>query len=525
MSKAVPNVARAGGIMTASILLSRVLGILRDTVMAAKFGIGLDTDAYRLAFTIPDLLFFLIAGGALSSAFIPVFSKLLHTGKEGAAWELFSVVTTVMSIIVIAVVALVWIFAHPIAAFMAHGKDAQTIDLVVTMSRVVLPAQFAFFIGGLMFGTLYAHHKFIAPGLAPNVYNLGIIFGAIFLSGFFTPGIIGMSWGALFGAILGNFALPLLAMRAIGARFQPSLNIKAEGVKQVFILMLPVILGLSLPGVYGIIMQKFASLYPAGVNTALDLSNKLQLAPLGVFGQSIALAVFPALSQYFAQENMDAFRGQLSRSLRTTIYLGVPAAALIAAMSPQIVTLAYGYGKTSAADLPPTWDCLRLFSIGIAAWCMHPVLFRGFFAVHQSVKPIVIGTLTTVLFLAFYFVFQHAFGSRGYLALPLAGSLAAIVMVVVLLGAIRQDVGDLDYAGFLKTLGGAALGSLGAGGFAFAAFHFLPHHMSRLLGFLAFAVVFCIAGWIYYFITSGLKMPETEYVGRILRRGKPSPAN
>jgi peptidoglycan biosynthesis protein MviN/MurJ (putative lipid II flippase) len=149
---------------------------------------------------------------------------------------------------------------------------------------------------------------------------------------------------------------------------------------------------------------------------------------------------------------------------------------------------------------------------------MHPVLFRGFFAIQQSVKPIVIGTLTTGLFLLFYFLLKGSFGAEGYLALPLAGSLAAIAMVVILLYAVAKEVGDLDFPGILRTLFQAAIGGAGSAAFAFLAFHFLPHHMSRLVGAVAFLFVATCAAWIYFFITSALKMPETEYVTLAMNR-------
>ncbi|MCC7229906.1 MAG: hypothetical protein IT203_05895, partial [Fimbriimonadaceae bacterium] len=307
-----PNVARAGGIMMLSLLLSRVLGLVRDAIIAGKFGSNGFTDSYRLAFSIPDLLFFLIAGGALSSAFSPVFSEYLHTEREEEAWHIFSVVTTLMSLLVIVFIIFAWIFATPLSHAIAPGKSAEWIPYIVQMSRIVLPAQFAFFIGGLMFGTLYAHQRFAVPGLGPNIYNIGIIFGAVVISAFVTPGVVGMSWGALVGAFVGNLLIPYLAMRQIGVRYKFSLDIKHSGVRKVFKLMLPVVLGLSLPGVYALIMQAFGSYYPDGVNTYLEYANKLMQAPLGIFGQSLAIAVFPALSQFFAQKQMDAYRNQLT---------------------------------------------------------------------------------------------------------------------------------------------------------------------------------------------------------------------
>lgn len=519
-----PNVARAGGIMMASLFLSRVLGILRDTVMAAKFGVGIDTDAYRLAFQIPDLIFFALAGGALSSAFIPVFSEYFHTDREDDAWKLFSVVTTVMSAVIIAVIAVLWIFAEPVASLVAPGKAPEVIPLIAHMSRIVLPAQFAFFVGGLMFGTLYARQQFAVPGLGPNIYNIGIIFGALVLSNFLFPPIVGMSWGALIGAVVGNLLIPLWAMRKIGARFTPSFDVKHAGVRKVFVLMLPVVLGLSLPGVYGLIMQAFGSYYADGINTALDLSNKLMQAPLGIFGQSLALAVFPALSQYFAQGEMGLYRSQLAATLKTVIYITVPVSVLMWVFAGDIVNLAFAYGKAGSADLSALVLCLRMFSIGVFAWCLHPVLMRAFFAMQKSVTPVVLGTLTTGLFLGLALALRQT--SLSYLALPLASSISALALAAALLWAISAQAGraggnTLDIAGILATFFKSAIASALVGGLCYLALMYLPTgaglgRNAWALGKLA--IVGLGAIWIYYFLTRLLGMKETGYFDRVLRK-------
>lgn len=197
--------------MAGSILLSRLLGMLRDTAMTASFGVTLQTDAYTKAIAIPDMLFMLVAGGGLSSAFIPVFSELLHTKREREAWKFFSVVTTVSAIAVTVLMAVAWVLAPWIAHLMSRdavdlsGRNigAEIQPYVLEMGRILLPAQFAFLIGSILLGTLYSRRQFLAPGLAPNVYNVGIIAGAV-IGGLSPLGIAGMPWGGLIGAMIGN---------------------------------------------------------------------------------------------------------------------------------------------------------------------------------------------------------------------------------------------------------------------------------------------------------------------------------
>ncbi|MBI5707896.1 MAG: murein biosynthesis integral membrane protein MurJ [Armatimonadetes bacterium] len=516
-----PTVARASLIMAASLLLSRILGVLRDQVMVWSFGRNEFTDAYRWSYSIPDLLFFLVAGGALSSAFIPVFSEYLHTDRKDEAWKVFSVVTTLMSVIVIGFVVFAWVFAYPLTYAVAPGSDADPVrELIATMSRIVLPAQFAFFIGGLMFGALYSHQRFTVPGLGPNVYNLGIIFGALVISQFVTPGVVGMSWGALIGATIGSFLVPLVALRAVNPEFRPSLDLSHPGVKKVMKLMLPVILGLSLPGVYGLIMQAFSSYYGKGTATAMDLSNKLMQAPLAVFGQSLAIAVFPTLSMHFAQKEMDKYASQLASTLRTVIYISVPVSALMIVQSPDIVAVLFQYGKRfGASDTAVVASCLQLFGVGVFAWCLHPVLMRGFFAIQNTVTPIAIGTATTAVFLGLCFGLRLT--SLSYLSLPLASSVSAILLAVMLLGVLNRRIEEFDLKGitatFFKSSGaGLAMGLvLWMGALVVPRGEGLGHNALSLVRLF----VFGLSGvWVYYGITRRLAMPETAYLDRTLAK-------
>ena len=517
--------------MMVSLLLSRILGILRETIMVSHFGRGDLTDAYVLAFQIPDLLFFLIAGGALSSAFIPVFSEYLHTDKKQEAWKVFSSVVTIMSVFLLFFIALNMIFTPQIVALMNQNmlpeRKEALFPLITQMSRILVPAQYAFFIGGLMFGTLYAHKMFSIPGLGPNIYNLGIIFGAIVISRFVQPGIVGMAYGAMAGAIIGNLIIPFFAMRKIGAQFKPGFNFQHEGVKKVFMLMLPVIIGLSLPGVYGMIMRYLGSGFDAGAVTSLDLANKLMQAPLGIFGQSFAIAVFPELSKLFAEKSMDRFRVQLASSLRQTLYITIPIAAIMAVLSLDIVTALFQYGKFGAGDSSSVSACLLLFCIGIPAWCLHPILMRGYFAMQNTWKPILVGTLTTVVFVILGYTLSRT--SMGYLGLPLASSISAILMAFALLILVSKDTGGMDLAPFAKVFFQSLIGGLCAAGVAWLLYRFLPTGDMgigrNIAAILRVLFIGCTAMWVHLLITRKMGMKEAELMERVERkfvRNKPT---
>lgn len=537
----------------ASLLISRLLGLLRDTVMARQFGITFDTDSYRLAVTIPDTIFFLIAGGGLSSAFIPIFSEFLHTKRERDAWRVFSVVTTVCATAVAALIGIAWVLAPQIAAFMAAGKTHKIngistpftpldLDHIVVMSRIMLPAQFAFMVGSILLATLYARNRFIMPGVAPNIYNVGIIVGAA-IGPTLGLGIAGMSWGALIGAALGNLVLPILVMLKLGGHFSPSFDLKTPGVDKFFKLLGPVVFGFSLPSVAALITQKFASTYGEGVNTVMTLSNNLMQAPLGIFGQSLALAAFPVLAEFYATKQMVPYRRQISKSLLTILYLAVPSALFLFAAAPELVQIIYGYGKategtdkvavwmgpTMAVDLARVVVALRWYTVGIFAWCLQPMLMRGFFSLHQTLRPVIISTFMTALFIFLCWSLQYT--TLGYTALPIASNVAALLLMVFLWMALEKQIGaKLDRKNTMIVFVQSLAASAAMGFVGWALFRILPEKPPYVFSFLRVApqvkiyaillvlVMMCVCAWVYYYITKAFKMPESDYLGRAIAR-------
>ncbi len=510
-------VGRAGGIMVASLFLSRVLGLLRDTVIASHFGLQSANDSYRIAVQIPDLIFMLIAGGGLSSAFIPIFAEYWHTDRRKEAWKVYSVVVTICSIVAVVLIVIAWYLSPMIVDHYGRGYSEEVKQNALIMSRIMLPAQFAFLIGSVMLGTLYARKQFAAPGLAPNVYNLGIILGASILPGIFGFGIIGVAWGALFGAFIGNLVIPALVMLPQGWHFRPSFDVKAPGVKQFFTLLLPVILGFSLPSMVNLVSQYFASPYGVGSNTALSYANNLMQAPLGIFGQALALAALPVLSQFYAQGRMDLYRSNLNKTLRTVLYLCIPSSVLMFGMAPLIVKIIYGYGKAAndQQHLDLIANCLRIYCVAIAAWCLQPVLMRGFFSLQKTFKPIAWGTAMTLLFIVMCSLVQKS--SLGIYALPWATDVAAILLVAILIKSLEGEVGRLDRLGLTRTFARGGVSAIPMGLIGYAATEIYSPH-GKLLSILWFTFAACVAAWSYYGITRWFHMPETEYVDRALKR-------
>ena len=516
----VASTAKAGGIVAATIFLSRVLGLVRDSVIAAQFGLGLQNDAYRVAIRIPDLIFMLIAGGGLSSAFIPVFSEYWHTNRRSEAWRVFSTVVTVSLLISSGLVVVAMYFAHPLVEIFAKGKP-EIVDTAVNISRVMLPAQIAFLVGSVFQATLYSRRNYLLPGLAPNIYNIGIILGATALASLTGLGIVAVGWGALIGATIGSLIIPAVAVFLKGTEFRFSLDVKQPGVKKFFMLLAPVILGFSLPSVMTLITQRYASPFGAGANTVLDYATNLMQAPLGVFGQSMALAAFPVLSEFYAQGRMDAYREQLSKSLRTIIFLSVPASVLMGILAFPIVSVLNGYGLgNDPTQLQNIAHALQIYSFGIVAWCVQPILMRGFFSMHQTVRPIAIGTIMTGVYIGIceaIIRLPAAQNPFGLFILPVATNVAVILMSINLFVVLQRFAGSLNVSATLRTLLKSVLASIPLAAVAYLGGMAL-HSPSRLIQFFGLILVSLTAIWAYYFAAKWMRMDETAFMDRVFAR-------
>jgi putative peptidoglycan lipid II flippase len=512
------SAGKLGGIMVVAIFIGRILGMLRDSVITSKFGIGIDADSFKLAVSVPDIIFMLVAGGGLSSAFIPVFGDLFYREKKKEAWAAFSVVVCVMSVIAVALIAVAWIFADRIVGVLAHGSDPAVIPRAVHMSRILLPAQYAFLIGSLFIATLYVRKKFWVGGLAPNIYSLFTVMAGLILPAVAHLGIESMAWGALVGAMLGNLVLPIGAMIANKSHFTPSFNLKTPGVERFFRLLLPVIVGFSLPSMVTLITNKFASEYGVhGTNMVLGSANNLMQAPLGIFGQALAMGVFPILAECVANKRMDLYREQVSKTLRTVLYLGIPSGALMFALSPEIAHALYGIGKASQdyKHLAQISDCLRCYAVGIFAWCMQPVLMRGFFSLHKTFKPIAISTGATILFIALCELAVNS--SPDFRMIPFATDVSIFVLVIALYITLEKDVGRLDLGGILATILLCGIASVAAGAAAYGMM-LLFHPTGELARVCDLLLVATVAAWVYYFATRLMKVPETSYVDRAINK-------
>lgn len=540
------RVAAAAGIMVAAIMGSRLLALVRDMVVSYYFGAGVVTDAYNAAFRLPDLMYFLIAGGALSSAFIPVFTEYLTKGEDETAWHVFSVFGTVIVMLLTAVIVLGEIFTPWLLKPLAPGFTDDKLELTVSLTRIVFPAQLFFFMGGLMMSTLYARQHFLMPALGPLVYNIAIIIGGAIGGAMFGPvlGIYGLAWGVVVGSFIGNVVMQMWMVRRIGVCYRPSLDVRHPGVIRVVKLMLPVILGLSLPFLCVILTTPFASDLGDGPVTWLGNANKVMQLPLGIFAQGLSVAIFPTLSALAAQRDWPGLRRQFSLGLRSILFLTIPSAVLIAVLAVPITALLFQRGKWTFEDTQATAAAVICYSLAIFAVSGQQIVNRGFYSMQNTVTPSIAGAAASVFFVLLNLALVGVPGTKGVLpfgeqvrhsnSLAISYSIAMILYLGALLVLFRRAVGGINGGEILSSVGRVAFASLAMGGVAWlvkvgldAALHPLgPQRFSLLLTLVQVAVSSALGGAVYLALVKVLRVPEAEFVfdavgrkfGKLLRR-------
>ncbi len=439
------GVARAASIIMAALVLAGILGLVRQVVIAAAFGAGRELDAFYAALRVPETLFVLVAGGALGSAFIPVFQRFLAKDDFAGAWRLASAVVTMMLLSALVLCGVIFLLADPIVAtILTPGADAASQALTVELMRLMLVTVLIFGASGLVMGILNGYQHFAAPALAPSLYNIGLIFGAVALAPRW--GVHGLAWGAILGAGLHLLIqVPnLLRLEYFALKFWPAP--RAEGVPEVLWLMAPRVLGLGVVQVNFWVNTALTSDMQPGSLTAITTAFTLMFTILGVLGQSIGTAVFPTLSRLYAENDEVGFAEHLRYSLSSVLFLSIPAGLGLAALSMPLIVVFFERGEWTRVDSAGTAWALALFSIGLAGHAVLEILARAFYARHDTWTPVSVGVFTMALNITLSLILIRAFGypdtvdfARGpFGGLGLAMSIATAIESTILWVLLRR---------------------------------------------------------------------------------------
>jgi putative peptidoglycan lipid II flippase len=439
------RIARAALLVMLLFVASRALGILREGVIAYRFGAGAEMDAYLAAFRLPDFLFYVVAGGALGSAFIPTFTGYLAREDVAGAWRLASAVINWALLILAGLGGIAAIFAPwLVARFYGDFTPAQQ-ALTAELMRWMLISTVIFGVSGVVMGILNAHQHFFLPALAPVIYNLAIIGGAWFLGPIW--GVRGLAAGVVVGAT-GHLLIQLPGLLRQGMRYQPILPLDA-GVREVARLMAPRTLGLAVVQLNFVVTTILAAGLPAGSITALNYGWIMMLLPQGVIAQSVATALFPTLAALAAQEDWPELRRVFGATLRSLLFLTLPAAAGLFILRQPIARL-LERGEFGPAATAATAYALGFFAVGLVGHSVIEIVTRAFYALKDTKTPVAIGVVAMLLNILLSVILMRLFVGLGWPAhggLALANSIAATLEMVALLLWLRPKMGGLSASG------------------------------------------------------------------------------
>lgn len=453
------SVISAAFIITLAGLASRVLGLIRDRFLASTFGAGDTMDIYYAAFRIPDLIYNMLILGALSAAFIPVFTGLISQKKEREAWEAANGVMNLAITLVVALSLIFCIFAPYLMKLITPGFSAEKMDQVVIFTRIMFLSPIFLGISGIFGGILTSFKRFVIYSFAPIFYNLGIIFGVIFFVKSWGP--IGLAWGVVLGAFL-HMLIQYPAARHLGFRhnFTLSKYFFNKNIRHIFKLMVPRTLGIAVSQANLFVITIFASTLVAGSLSIFNFAQNLQSVPLGIFGVSFAIAAFPTLSSLWAINDKKKFAKTFSETFCQIMFFVIPLSIFILLLRAQIVRVTLGAGKFDWEDTILTYECLKYFTLSLFAQSVVPLLTRSFYAIHNTKTPFYIALFSEIINITMVLILIGKYEIRG---LAMAFSLTSLLQMFLLFVALRSRFDDLGDKKIIKSIGQIAVAAIFSG--------------------------------------------------------------
>jgi len=511
------RVVKAAGVVGTATLLSRILGFIRDAVIAWYFGAGFSSDAFIAAFRIPNLLRRLFAEGSMSSAFIPVFTDLIVNNGRCEAFNMARSAFRLLSLILIFIAVGGILLSPLIVRFIAPGFGTEKLLLTVALTRLMFP--YIIFIGmvALCMGILNVLGNFATPALAPALLNIAIIGSVLFIAPSLPTPVIGLALGVLIGGAL-QLALQLPALVRKGFRFWEKARLMHPGLKRVGVLIPPVILGGAVYQINIVVGTLLGSLLPEGSVTYLYFADRLVQFPLGIFAIAAATAVLPSLSRQAAARQIYELRNTFALALRLVFFISIPAMVGLVVLREPIVALLFQRGEFDPVATQLTARALLYYALGLWAFSAVKIVTATFFALQDTRTPVIIAVISIAANIVLGVVLMKPLGHGG---LALATSLASILNLVLLVRALRIKLGSLGWRSIALSACRTLLSSVAMGLAVWATSRaILPVENETLSGLLmgvaaSIAVGLCIFGIMSHVI----KSQELNYVLVEVRKG------
>lgn len=417
-------------IMMGSVLLSRVIGLIREIILARYGGTSFEMDAYVTAFIVPELLNHFLAGGFLSITFIPIFQKHLVASREKEAWESFSNLMSIGSLIFLVLIPVTVLFTPNVLQLLGpHIRNPENFPLTVKLTRIILPAQLFFYWGAFFNAAQMSYKKFFLPALAPLGYNGGIILGGIILGP--RLGIEGFAWGVLAGAIIGNVLIQLPGAIRCGMRFTFHLNLSHPDVRQYVIKTIPLILGLGMSFSNEIFFRFFGSFLPEGGTSSVNYALRTMMMVVAVFGQASGVAFYPFLSTLATQRKFTEMGALLGKVLNNIALYLFPLSAVLFVNAPSIISILYERGKFTPQSSIETAKVFSIYLLGTFFFSGSMIIARSFYALQKMIFPMVVSTTIAVITIPLYLYFSTNFGARGIAVAAVCGMACQYLTLLV----------------------------------------------------------------------------------------------
>ncbi len=484
-------------LLMTTILASRLIGYLREMYIAYAFGAGSQVDAYVAAFTLPDWLNYIVAGGTASITFIAIYTRFVAENREHEAQKTFSIIITVMTTVLLIGIGVAEIFTTQFVHWMFHGFNAEQVRLCVFLTRILLPAQIFFYVGGIVSAVLLAKRLFLFPALGPVLYSVFIIAGGIAFGR--RLGIASLAYGALAGSLIGPFLINAIGAVRVGTGYRPSFDLKNKAFREWVRMSIPLMLGVSLVTADDWILRYFAS---SGIGdiARLNYAKRLFAVPIAVLGQATGQASLPFFAKLFGEKRTAEFSENVSTSVYRVSAASFLASAWMMAAALPIIDLVYRRGRFGFLDAQTTAVYFFWFSISLAFWSAQALYARAFYATTDTLTPMLAASALTLASLPVYSALFHTLSVVG---LAIASDLGIIANTVALAFLLHRrklvPVGDLQW----RELGKSVIIAAAAGYSAFRISELVKLRGSRsgdvldlLLITVTWAIVVALGLWI-----------------------------